>query len=272
MLAGTAAPVIWAVLLILAASVFAASESAIATASRARVEELVREGRSGARRFAEVLADRPRHINLLLLLRLACELGATVLVTLLALRLSNSQAWALVGAVVVMLVASYVFIGVGPRTLGRQHPYAIGLKAAAPVRLLGRVLSPLTRLLILIGNALTPGPGLREGPFSTEVELRELVDLAGEHGVVAAGEREMIHSVFDLGDTLAREVMVPRTEIIWIEQTKTARQALVLSLRSGFSRIPVIGRASTTSWVWSPSRTWPERCWRRAPRGRRSSS
>ncbi|KEI44199.1 membrane protein [Saccharopolyspora rectivirgula] len=243
MLAGTAAPVIWAVLLILAASVFAASESAIATASRARVEELVREGRSGARRFAEVLADRPRHINLLLLLRLACELGATVLVTLLALRLSNSQAWALVGAVVVMLVASYVFIGVGPRTLGRQHPYAIGLKAAAPVRLLGRVLSPLTRLLILIGNALTPGPGLREGPFSTEVELRELVDLAGEHGVVAAGEREMIHSVFDLGDTLAREVMVPRTEIIWIEQTKTARQALVLSLRSGFSRIPVIGES-----------------------------
>src|SRR5690606_27256424 len=129
------------------------------------------------------------------------------------------------------------------RTLGRQHPYAIGLKAAAPVRLLGRVLSPLTRLLILIGNALTPGPGLREGPFSTEVELRELVDLAGEHGVVAAGEREMIHSVFDLGDTLAREVMVPRTEIIWIEQTKTARQALVLSLRSGFSRIPVIGES-----------------------------
>ncbi|GAA4613751.1 hemolysin family protein [Saccharopolyspora hordei] len=232
-----------AVLLVLAAGVFAASESAVTVASRARVDELVREGRSGAKQFALLLADRPRHVNLLLLLRLACELGATVLVTVVALRLADSEAWAVVIAGLIMLVASYVLVGVGPRTVGRQHPYGIGLKVAAPVRVLARLLNPLTRLLILIGNMLTPGKGFREGPFSTEVELRELVDLAGERGVVAAGEREMIHSVFELGDTLAREVMVPRTEIIWIEQTKTARQALALCLRSGFSRIPVIGES-----------------------------
>ncbi|WP_433871852.1 hemolysin family protein [Saccharopolyspora sp. CA-218241] len=234
---------IWAVLLVLAAGVFAASESAIAAASRARVEELVREGRSGASNLALVLADRPRHVNLLLLLRLACEMGATVLVTLVAVRVADSDAWAVLVAGVVMLVASYVLVGVGPRTLGRQHPYAIGGTVAAPVRALARVLNPLTRLLILIGNMITPGRGFREGPFSSEVELRELVDLAGERGVVAAGEREMIHSVFELGDTLAREVMVPRTEVIWIEQTKSARQALALCLRSGFSRVPVIGES-----------------------------
>ncbi|MER7082154.1 MULTISPECIES: hemolysin family protein [Saccharopolyspora] len=232
-----------AVLLVLAAGVFAASEAAIAVASRARVDELVREGRGGAKQFALLLADRPRHVNLLLLLRLACELGATVLVTVVALRLADSEAWAVVIAGLIMLVASYVLVGVGPRTLGRQHPYGIGLKVAAPVRVLARLLNPLTRLLILIGNMITPGKGFREGPFSTEVELRELVDLAGERGVVAAGEREMIHSVFELGDTLAREVMVPRTEIIWIEQTKSARQALALCLRSGFSRVPVIGES-----------------------------
>ncbi|KAA5828833.1 hemolysin family protein [Saccharopolyspora hirsuta] len=232
-----------AVLLVLAAGVFAASEAAVTVASRARVEELVREGRGGAKQFALLLADRPRHVNLLLLLRLACELGATVLVTVVALRLADSEAWAVVIAGLIMLVASYVLVGVGPRTLGRQHPYGIGLKVAAPVRVLARLLNPLTRLLILIGNMITPGKGFREGPFSTEVELRELVDLAGERGVVAAGEREMIHSVFELGDTLAREVMVPRTEIIWIEQTKSARQALALCLRSGFSRVPVIGES-----------------------------
>ncbi|WP_188986719.1 hemolysin family protein [Saccharopolyspora thermophila] len=232
-----------AVLLVLAAGVFAASESAITVASRARVDELVREGRGGARQLAQLLADRPRHVNLLLLLRLACEMGATVLVTVVALRIAGSEAWAVVIAGLVMLVASYVLVGVGPRTLGRQHPYGIGLKVAAPVRMLARVLNPLTRLLILVGNMITPGKGFREGPFSTEVELRELVDLAGERGVVAAGEREMIHSVFELGDTLAREVMVPRTEIIWIEQTKSARQAQALCLRSGFSRIPVIGES-----------------------------
>ncbi|MCI2420951.1 hemolysin family protein [Saccharopolyspora sp. K220] len=232
-----------AVLLVLAAGVFAASEAAITVASRARSDELVREGRSGAKQLAHLLADRPRHVNLLLLLRLACELGATVLVTVVALRMARSEAWAVLFALLIMLVASYVLVGVGPRTLGRQHPYGIGLKVAAPVRVLARVLNPLTRLLILIGNMITPGKGFREGPFSTEVELRELVDLAGERGVVAAGEREMIHSVFELGDTLAREVMVPRTEIIWIEQTKSARQAMALCLRSGYSRIPVIGES-----------------------------
>src|SRR5439155_183242 len=105
------------------------------------------------------------------------------------------------------------------------------------------VLGPLSRLLILIGNAITPGQGFREGPFSSEVELRELVDLAQERGVVGTDEREMIHSVFELGDTVAREVMVPRTEIVWIEQDKTVRQALALSLRTGFTRIPVIGES-----------------------------
>ncbi|MEV0699472.1 hemolysin family protein [Saccharopolyspora sp. NPDC050389] len=240
---GSTAFLIIAVLLVLAAGIFAASESAITAASRARVDELVREGRGGAKQLAQLLADRPRHVNLLLLLRLACEMGATVLVTVVALRLADSEAWAVVIAGLIMLVASYVLVGVGPRTLGRQHPYGIGLKVAAPVRVLARLLNPLTRLLILIGNMITPGKGFREGPFSTEVELRELVDLAGERGVVAAGEREMIHSVFELGDTLAREVMVPRTEIIWIEQTKSARQAMALCLRSGFSRVPVIGES-----------------------------
>ncbi|MEB3367899.1 hemolysin family protein [Saccharopolyspora mangrovi] len=240
-MAGSTAFLVLAVLLVLAAGVFAASEAAITVASQARAEDLVRHGRTGAKQLVAVLGDRPRHVNLLLLLRLACEMGATVLVTVVALRIAESETWALVIAVLIMLVASYVLVGVGPRTLGRQHPYGIGVKVAAPVRVLARLLNPLTRLLILIGNMITPGKGFREGPFSTEVELRELVDLAGERGVVAAGEREMIHSVFELGDTLAREVMVPRTEIIWIEQTKSSRQALALCLRSGFSRIPVIG-------------------------------
>src|SRR5699024_10823430 len=81
------------------------------------------------------------------------------------------------------------------------------------------------------------------GPFTSEVELRELVDLAQERGVVEDSERKMIHSVFELGDTVAREVMVPRTEVIWIERTKTVRQALTLSLRTGSTRVPVIGES-----------------------------
>ncbi|MCP2165180.1 hemolysin family protein [Goodfellowiella coeruleoviolacea] len=232
-----------AVVLVLAAGVFAGAEAALGTVSRARAEALDRQGRFGASQLLTVLADRPRHINLLLLLRLGCELAATVLVTLVCLRAVHPGGVAVLVAVLGMLVVSYVLVGVGPRTLGRQHPYAIGLAVAGPVRVLGRVLGPLSRLLIMVGNAITPGRGFREGPFSSEVELRELVDMAQERGVVDAGEREMIHSVFELGDTVAREVMVPRTEIVWIEQHKSVRQALALSLRTGYTRVPVIGES-----------------------------
>ena len=232
-----------AVLLVLAAGVFAAADSALGAVSSARVDGLVRMGRVGAGQLSRVLTERRRHINLLLLLRMSCELSATVLVTVAFLGLFGPAWLAVVVAGVVMIVVSYVLVGVGPRTIGRQHPYSVGRMLAGPVRVLGSVLGPLSRLLILVGNAITPGKGFREGPFTSEVELRELVDLAQERGVVEDSERQMIHSVFELGDTVAREVMVPRTEIFWIERTKTVRQALALSLRTGFTRVPVIGES-----------------------------
>ncbi|MGH3670738.1 MAG: hemolysin family protein, partial [Pseudonocardiaceae bacterium] len=234
---------VMAAILVVAAGGFAAADAALSTVSRARVEALVRSGRMGARALAAVVADRPRHINLLLLLRLSCELTATVLVTVAMVRKFAPTWLAMLSAGLAMVVVTYVVVGVGPRTVGRQHPYAIGLVVAGSVRVLGRILGPLSRLLILVGNAITPGRGFPEGPFTSEVELREVVDMAGARGVVEAGEAEMIHSVFELGDTMAREVMVPRTEIIWIEQHKVVRQAVALCLRSGFSRIPVIGES-----------------------------
>ncbi|MDT0260404.1 hemolysin family protein [Jatrophihabitans lederbergiae] len=229
-----------AILLVPTAGALAAVDAALARVSVARVEEFVREGRRGAESLSKVLADRARHTNLLLLLRVAAELTATVFVTIVATsRWSND--WPVVLAtVLVMVVVSYVLIGVGPRTIGRQQPYPVALAGAAPVLLLSRIFGPLASLLILIGNSITPGRGFREGPFSSEVEIRELVDLAESRGVVEHGERQMIQSVFDLGDTIAREVMVPRTDVVWIESTKTVPQALALALRSGFSRIPVV--------------------------------
>ena len=150
-------------------------------------------------------------------------------------------AWGLLVTAAIMVVIDYVAIGVGPRTIGRQHAYSIALAAALPLQAIGVLLSPISRLLILVGNALTPGQGFRNGPFASEIELRELVDMAQERGVVADEERRMIQSVFELGDTPAREVMVPRTEMVWIEADKTAGQATSLAVRSGHSRIPVIG-------------------------------
>ena len=233
--------IVLAVLLVPLAGLFAAADSSLGTVSRARVEALVRSGKAGARSLAAVVADRPRYVNLLLLSRLACETVATVLATMVAIELVTPLWLGAVVAGAIMVVVSYVLIGVGPRTIGRQHPYGIGLLLAAPIRALAALLGPLTRLLIVVGNAITPGKGFREGPFSSEVELREAVDMAGARGVVAEDERQMIHSVFELGDTPTREVMVPRTDLIWIERHKTVHDGLTLALRSGYSRIPVLG-------------------------------
>jgi CBS domain containing-hemolysin-like protein len=225
------------------AGLFAAMDAALAVISPARVAELAATGQrvKAARRLATLITDRPRYTNLLLLLRLTCELLATVLVAAVLVDTFDFGWQSMVLTAVVMTIVSYVLIGVGPRTLGRQHPYSVALRTAPVIQLLGRIFGPLATLLILVGNAITPGKGFREGPFATEAELRELVDLFEARGVVEHGERDMIHSVFELGDTIAREVMVPRTEIVWIEQDKSVRQALALALRSGFSRIPVIG-------------------------------
>jgi CBS domain containing-hemolysin-like protein len=230
-----------AVVLVLLAGVFAALDAALQRLSKARVEEMRRDGVTHAAALGRVVEDRSRHVALLLLLRIVCETAATVLVAGVFFRLFDEVALAVLIAVGVMVVVSYVLVGVGPRTLGRQHAYGIALAGATLIRLLGRLLGPVATLLILVGNAITPGRGYRDGPFSSEVELRELVDMAEERGVVESGERNMIHGVFELGDTIAREVMVPRPDVVWIESTKTLRQALALALRSGFSRIPVIG-------------------------------
>ncbi|HEY5117166.1 MAG TPA: hemolysin family protein [Nakamurella sp.] len=220
---------------------FAAADAAITMVSPARVDELERDGRSGAAALLAITEDRPRYTNLLLLLRVGAELTATVIVAAVAFGTWGFVFWVGLTVALVMLIVCYVGIGVLPRTLGRQHPYTVGLAASRPTRALARVLSPITSLLILIGNAITPGRGFREGPFSSDIELRELVDIAGSRGVVEETEREMLQSVFDLGDTIVREVMVPRTEVVWIEESKTIRQALHLATRSGLSRIPVIG-------------------------------
>jgi CBS domain containing-hemolysin-like protein len=235
--------IVIAVLLVPLAGLFAAADAALNSVSRARVDALVRAGRPGSRALAAVVADRPRHVNLLLLLRLAAETAATVLLTVALVQTMRPMWVAALTAGGIMVVVSYVLIGVGPRTLGRQHPYRVGMIVAAPIRALATLLGPLTKLLIIIGNAITPGQGFRQGPFSSEVELRELVDMASTSGVVDEDERQMIHSVFELGDTLVREVMVPRPDVVWAERDTPVDKVLRLALKSGYSRIPVLGES-----------------------------
>jgi len=226
--------------LLLVAGFLAGSESALTSLSRLLIEEIVESKPKYKKRFENFVENPARFLNVILLVRKTCELTATALVATFFVEQNSNKALALFGAISLMVAISYVVVGVGPRTLGKQHAIKWARPAITSAVLLSKLLGPLTTLLIGIGNAITPGKGFKSGPFSTEAEFRDMVDQASEIGFVEESEREMIHSVFDLGETLVRELMVPRTEMVWIEADKTVRQGLSLALRSGFTRIPVI--------------------------------
>ena len=226
--------------LLLFAGFLAGSESALTSISRVLVDDLIEDKPKQAQRLMRVIQEPYRYLNVLLLVRKVCELTATVLVADSVISGETNRTWKVVGTIAVMVLLSYVVVGIGPRTLGRQNAMKWARPAALIADILAKTLGPLTSLLIAIGNAITPGRGFKTGPFSNEAELRDLVDQASERGLVEESEREMIHSVFDLDETLIRELMVPRTDMVWIESEKTLRQGLSLALRSGFTRIPVI--------------------------------
>ena len=233
--------IIAVVFLLLFAGFLAGSESAINSISRIYVEELEEKSSRRAAWVSRVLAEPARYLNVILFVRKASELTATVIVAEELRNYVDSTTLALASAIGIMLILSYVVVGVGPRTLGKQRAGRWIVPASVVATILSTVLGPITALLIAIGNAITPGKGFKTGPFANEAELRDLVDQARERGLVEDSEHEMIHSVFELGDTLVRELMVPRTEMVWIEGSKNLRQGLSLALRSGFTRIPVIG-------------------------------
>jgi CBS domain containing-hemolysin-like protein len=226
---------------IVVAFVMAAAESSQSRLSRHRAAELVEEGRRGSAALAIIVADSSAYLSAAAFVRVLAESAAAVLITLAVVNSVNHFWPALLISIGVMAVVSFVLVGVSPRTLGRQHADRVSLLTAPTLVLLRRVLGPVARMLVTLGNAVTPGRGFRDGPFDSEAELRDLVDMAEEALLIESGERQMIHSVFELGDTLVREVMVPRTDMVTMDHDKTLRQAMSLFLRSGFSRIPVLG-------------------------------
>ena len=229
------------VVCLLATYLLAAAEAAIKKLSPSHVRSLVDDERRGADKLQTISEDSAAYLSVTTFVRVVLEMTAAVLVTM-GFEDVFTQTWQVLAASVgVMVIASFVIVGVSPGTLGQQHAEAISLAAAPNIVRLRRVLAPFARALITLGNAVTPGKRYRDGPFESEAELRELVDLAGESRIIEEGERTMLHSVIDLGDTVVREVMVPRTDMITIGREKSLGSAMSLFLRSGFSRVPVIG-------------------------------
>ncbi len=233
--------VVAAVLSTIPAFTLAAAEAAFQRMSRVRAQELRAEGRAGSRALLLVLSEPAPYLAVLSFVRVVAEAATAVLITVSVIEMVDSIGQALGISIAVMALVGFVVVGVSPRTLGRQHYDTVALVAAPVARGLRRILGPLAHALVALGNAVTPGKGYREGPFESESELRDLLERASQSEVIEDEEREMIDSVFELGDTVAREVMVPRTDMVTIEVDERLGKAQWLFLRSGFSRIPVVG-------------------------------
>ncbi len=226
------------------AAFFIAGRTAILKTSESRVEQLRREDVKGIEKLQKVISEKAKHVAVLQLVALALTSAGGVLLTFVFIESNINLNSALIFAIIVVSLVGFIVLGVAPETLGKQKSDRISLITAPVALTIKPIIWPIAKLLVAVGNALTPGKGFKEGPFATAEDLRDLVDQAEEADVIEDEERQMIHSVFELGDTVAREVMVPRTEMVWIEKGKTLRQAISLSLRSGYSRIPVIGEDS----------------------------
>ena len=226
------------------AAFFIAGRTAILKTSESRVEQLRREDVKGIEKLQKVISEKAKYVAVLQLVALALTSAGGVLLTFVFIESNTNLNSALIFAIIVVSLVGFIVLGVAPETLGKQKSDRISLITAPVALAIKPIIWPIAKLLVAVGNALTPGKGFKEGPFATAEDLRDLVDQAEEADVIEDEERQMIHSVFELGDTVAREVMVPRTEMVWIEKGKTLRQAISLSLRSGYSRIPVIGEDS----------------------------
>ncbi|WP_129359628.1 MULTISPECIES: hemolysin family protein [Micrococcaceae] len=188
----------------------------------------------------KVLEDPRPYMHALRFARILCESLVSVVLTILFLRFIP---WVWLSALIAVVIATllgFVVIGVSPRHVGRSHPLAVVSRTSGFLRAITAVLGPVPRWLMRGGSAFAQ-PTDENAGFFTEEELREFVDRASGTDVIEDSEAAMLHSIFELDDTRIRAVMVPRTDTVTFDLDDSVDNALNLFLRSGYSRIPVIG-------------------------------
>jgi CBS domain containing-hemolysin-like protein len=225
--------------LVVLAGFFGAAQTALGRMSLPRAERLLADERRGAPRVVALLQDPARTLNILALLVLVVQVIGVALLTMVVSRYLHGGLAVLVAAVVGS-AALFVLAEVAPKTVALQHTDAVACATALWVRVFARPLSPLATVLIGLGNLIAPGRGLEHGPFlMTEDELREMIDVAESDEIIEESERVMIHSIFELGDTVVREIMVPRPDMVMVSADASLQEVLDVILGAGHSRVPV---------------------------------
>ena len=230
------------VVLLLILAFLAMAETALNRISKVKAQAIADSvGSRSARQLARLAHHPERFINALLVTITICQTAQAFLTSILADRLFGTVG--LIVAFVLNVVVFFVLAEAVPKTYAVLHPERAALVSTGPTAALVGFppLQFISRALIGLTNVLLPGKGLKQGPFVSEQELLGIVEAAAEDAVIEREERELIESIIEFGDTVAREVMVPRPDMVTIPHDATVSAALDLAIEHGFSRLPVMG-------------------------------
>ena len=224
--------------LLLVAALLGAAQAALSRITLPTSLKLEAEGRRGSGALVRLTEEPATTANILALLTLLSQAAGVALITVVSLAVLDAP-WAVLLAAVGGAVLLYVGAEVAPKTVALQRAESAALSLAPVVAPLARVFGPVAGVLIRVGNAIAPGRGLEAGPFVTEDQLRAMIDAAESDEVIESSERAMIHSIFELGDTMVREIMVPRPDMVMVSVEESLHKVLDVILEAGHSRIPV---------------------------------
>jgi CBS domain containing-hemolysin-like protein len=224
-------------LLVLLGSVLAMAEASVSRMSRVRAMALREDGRRNAALLERIEEHPARYLNSIYLAVMFCQNGSAIMVAIIAERYTNNLGVTLISVGFTLIY--FVAVEAMSKTYAILHSDRVALFLAPLVVFLARILSAPTRLLIGLANVLLPGKGLKQGPFVSEEEIRSMADVGHEEGAIEEEEKELIHSIFEFGDTVVREVMIPRPDMIAVEAGTKLKDVLTLMLKHGFSRMPV---------------------------------
>ena len=227
--------------LVLLGSVLAMAEASVSRMSRVRAMSLREEGRRNAALLEKIEEQPAKYLNSIYLAVMFCQNGSAILVAIIAENYTGSLGVTLLS--VGFTLVYFVVVEAMSKTYGILHSDRVALFLSPLVVFLARVLSAPTRLLIGVANVLLPGRGLKQGPFVSEEEIRSMADVGHEEGAIEEEEKELIHSIFEFGDTVAREVMTPRPDMIAVQTETKLKDVLTLMLKHGFSRMPVYDKS-----------------------------
>ena len=221
------------------AAFLALSETSLTRVNRVKALTMLEEKRRGSAHLAKLVEHPERFLSPLLLLILICHLVAATLLGVVADRLLGGAG--LFAATVGQVIIVFVFAESAPKTWAVQHTERASLLAAPIINVVVSFL-PLRLMasgLIKLTNIVLPGKGLPKGPWVSEQDLLAMADAAVQEDVIEREERALIHSIIEFGDTVTREVMVPRPDMVAVEGRDRAADALEIAMAAGYSRIPV---------------------------------